>query len=477
MMKTAAADRSMYRWMAISVAFANFMARLDTYIVNISLPTISRYFNVTTGEVSRVILIYLLVSTSTLLLFGKLGDRFGLKRVFILGYIFFTAGSLFCGISPSLHALVLSRFVQGLGCAMLVATSFAIIPKFLPHSIVGWAFGISSIGAGLGIAVGAPLGGIITGYLSWQWIFLINVPLGIIAIFIANRVIPPEKGHPKTRGGFDIAGSLMSFAGLSLLLYALNTGHEAGWGSLKIVSLLVATLIIFATFVIWETRCSLPLIDFSLFKNPRFTYANISAFFAFMFLAGNTFLLPFYLIIGKKLDTVHAGFLLMIYSMVVMVVGPLAGRLSDRIRPSLVCTIGMFSAAACSFAFSLTLGADGLVPVLVLLFWLPLSYAMFISPNNNQVMTLAPADKHGIASGVFNTVNTLGLALGVCVFETVMSASMPHHGTSLGKYLAGKSVLPPQFFEGFRNAYTLGGIICLIALVFSAMIRLRPGPR
>ncbi len=149
-----------------------------------------------------------------------------------------------------------------------------------------------------------------------------------------------------------------------------------------------------------------------------------------MLLAGNSFLLPFYLEVGKKIPTQNVGLIIMIYSVIYMAVGPFAGRISDKIRPSTLCAFAMLSAALCSFVFAFTLHMPGIVPVVIFLIWIAFSFGFFISPNNNQVMRLAPAHKQGSASGVFNTINSLGLALGVCIFESLMSRTSPGDRTA-----------------------------------------------
>ncbi len=448
-----------FRWIVVTVAFGAFMSKLDSYIVNISLPTIASRFNVTTAKVSWVVLVYLLVSTSTLLLFGKLGDRFGLRKIFFLGYLLFTIGSLLCGLSLSMEMLIASRFVQGAGCAMLVAIAFAIIPKFLPHEITGWAFGIAATGAALGIAIGAPVGGVITGFLSWRWVFLVNVPFGIFAMYAVNKYIPDGKelnSENLKKAGFDILGAALSFVGLALLIYGLNTGREFGWTSPRIAGCFAASVISLGAFFLREIKCKEPLLDLRLFKSFHFSAAVASTLFAYMLLAGNSFLLPFYLEKGKDLPTVTVGLIIMIYSVIYMAAGPFAGRISDKVRPNLLCAFAMLSAALCSFVFAFSLAAPGLLAVVIFLIWIALSFGFFISPNNNQVMTLAPADRQGSASGVFNTINSLGLALGVCFFEMIMSRSMPA--------ATGAS------FAGYRDAYIFGGIVCIVSLFFSFLI-------
>ncbi len=443
-----------YTWIVISVAFASFMARLNNYTVNISLPTIAQFFGVSTGEVSRVVMAYLLIITSTLLLFGRLGDRIGLKKLFVAGHMIFVIGSLLCGMSQSIHALVGFRCLQGVGGAMLLATGFAIISKFIPADLLGWAFGITSTSSALGIATGAPVGGLITGYLSWHWVFFVNIPVGIAAIFTAVRMIPDDspvkalEAQKRHQELFDIPGAIFSFVGLVALLYAMNMGKRLGWAS-PVILLSGAVAVVFLTvFIIWEKRCPAPLLKLSFFRNPAFTFALLATLTAFMFITGNAFLLPFYLQIIKRLSVVQTGLVLLIYSLIYVFLSSPAGRLADRVNPTSLCTIAMISAAICTFTFSWTLPWQGLAPVIGFLVWLSLSYVIFFSPNNTQVMRLAPPGSQGIASGLFNTVSNLGMVFGVGAFEVIYSASTPAITRGLD---APAATLPREMLTGVRS--------------------------
>lgn len=464
-------NRSQQYLIVISVAFSSFMARLNNYTVNVSLPTISRDFNVGTGEVSRIVMSYLLIITSSLLLFGKLADKVGLRRIFIIGYIVFVAGSLLCGIAQDIHTLIGSRMVQGVGSAMLLATSFAIISKFIPSDRTGWAFGITSTASALGVATGAPVGGLITGYLSWHWVFLVNVPIGIIAYIIASKNIPDERPQPKTSEPerFDFLGAVLSFLGLGILLRALNTGKESGWGSFPIIVSFVLSLILLSLFVLREKRCRAPLLDLGVFKDLKFTLVLSATFMAYLLIAGNAFLLPFYLEIVKGLNPQKTGMVLLVYSIIYVLISPYAGRLSDRIKPSTLCVIAMLSATVNVFVFSFSLQCQGFLFVFIFLIWLALSYVLFFSPNNNQVMSLAPENKHGVASGLFNTTTNLSYVFGVAIFETVFANAIPGIYSTKANLLS--TNIPHEILlKGFRSTYILGGLMCLVAFGFSIMV-------
>ena len=460
------------RWILISIAFTSFIVALDTYIVNVSLPAIARYFNVGTSDVVNVMVAYLLVITSTLLLFGKLGDRFGFKKLFVLGFCVFTAGSLLCGISPTLGILIGARCLQGIGGAMLYAIGTALIPRHLPEHRRGFAFGITSTSAGLGMALGAPIGGFITQFLSWHWIFLINVPVCIAAVFVALRVIPADKTAAAVRQKdppFDYPGAILSFFGLLALVYALNRGEEAGWTSPFVISLFVAAAVLLTSFFIRERRCRDPIIDLALFNITVFRYAALSGLAAFALYAGNNFLIPFYLIYNKGLSMSMAGLVIMIYSVVYMTVSPVMGLLSDRISPTTLSSAGMASAMiACAF-FAFVLKLSGLLPVIVFIVWLALSYAAFISPNNNRLMCAAPADRQGIASGIYRTTQMLGMVIGVSLLETIFSLHIPR--TALDTSLSQATVPQGILLNGFHSAYLAGAVLCGIGLAFSLLAK------
>ncbi|MFH1454124.1 MAG: MFS transporter [Armatimonadota bacterium] len=464
-------DPKKQKWIAVSVAFAALMCSLDIYIVNISLPTISHYFNCGLSKVSLIILSYLLVVTSTMLIFGKLGDKIGLRKVFVWGYFFFVLGSFLCGLSVSINMLIAARALQGIGGAMMYTTAFAIIPKFIPKSLTGWAFGITGTAAGVGTAIGAPLGGFITNYFSWQWIFLINVPVGIIAILVARAVIPHEAVEDKKeKFTFDVPGAVLSFLFLVTLVCALNMGQEKGWGSTLIVSLFVSSALFFILFLIRQKREKDPLIDLGIFKDLSFVNANLANFMVFMLMAGANFLLPFYLEILKGLDASKAGLVFMIFSVMYTITAPIAGRLSDSIAPRFLCIAATASAVLCTIMFTFTMQVPGLLAVIIYLTWIGISLGVFIAPNSSLVMNLAPYDKQGSASAVFRTITNLGLMLGVCVFESVFSQKTGIAESSL----ASSAVSNDMLISGFRGAFIVGICVCVLALVFSILVKKIP---
>lgn len=481
-----AEDVKRYFLIVLSVAFASFMVRLNNYTVNVSLPAIAEHFNVGTGQASRIVMSYLLIITSTLLLFGKLGDRTGLKKIFLCGYVIFVIGSLLCGFSDGIYTLIGSRVVQGIGGSMLLATSFAIISRFLPSDRTGWAFGITSTASALGVATGAPLGGIITGYLSWHWIFFINVPVGIVAILVAGRQIPKEPGPshassekqgaektgPHRKERFDLLGALLSFFGLSVLLYGFNMGKEFGWASPAIILCFTVSAMLLSLLILREKRFSSPLLDLAIFKNTGFTLALCATFMAYLLISGNAFIMPFYLKMTKGLNPQQIGMVLLVYSLIYVFMSSYAGRLADRVDPVRLCTIAMFFAAINTFVFSYTLSFQGLLFSLLFLVWMALSFVFFFSPNNKQVMSYAPSNMHGIASGMFNTTTNLSMVIGVAIFEAAFSQFSGGASTK-GIAMEPSGLQQAVLLKGFSAAYVLGGLVCAGAFIFSLLVRRR----
>ncbi len=468
------AERKRYLPIILCISFAVFMVRLDGYIVNISLPTIARYFRVGTGEVSWIVLAYLLVMTGCMLILGKLGDRFGLKRIFLLGYLVFSVSSLFCGLAPTIHALDLSRAVQGIGGAMMIVSAFAIVSRLLPEHLTGWAFGVCSFANSLGIMVGSPLGGFITGFFSWQWIFLINVPIGLLALFLAWKILPaiePDRGAG-AKAPFDVSGSVLSFLFFTTLVYGFSMGQEEGWDSPLIVGSFALSAVSLGAFWVREKRAADPVLRFSLLARRDFGSAVVTTFLAMMLLAGGNFLMPFYLELAKGLAPEAVGAVIMIYSIVYMPIGPYSGRLSDRIDPARICVGATLLCLATCLFFAFTLSRPGLLPPILFLVLLAVSYGFFFASNNHLVMSLAPRESQGVASGLYTTVMNMGMLLGICLFETVFSGTLPE-GVSIRHLTREQAILVSgPLLDAFRNAFLAGGAVCALAFL-SSLLTLR----
>lgn len=463
-------DSSQQRWILICAAAAIFMSNLDISIVNISLPVISRYFDVGIGTVSRVVLVYFLILTSFLLGFGKLGDIKGFRKVFIAGFIVFMIGSFLCGLSTNIHMLIGFRIIQAIGGSILTALSPAIVSVLLPPEIRGRSLGIVGTSGALGITLGPAIGGFITASLSWHWIFFINIPLGFIAIIIGSSVLPKTMSQT-TDTRFDTIGASLIFFALMTLLYAMNMGQERGWMSFVILSSFVFSIVFFSVFFIREKKISYPILDMGLFRNRNFSMGMLASFFVLMILNGTIFLFPFYLEIARELEIDKAGLLLVIPSAVMIFMGPVTGSVSDKIGSRWLCTIGMFLCTGAFFMFSSLHGSSSVSFIAVSLAWFGLTAGLFMAPNSSLVMGEAPQEKQGIASGVMMLVRHGGGVLGICLFETVFSSSLPQK-ISLENISPAHCALSSQILiEGFHNAFLFGVLLCFAAALFSFLTK------
>lgn len=460
------------------VAFSAYMVSLDHYIVNIALPTITASFHIDIGRASWISLAYVIAIVSTMLFFGKIADRFGLKRVFVAGYAVYTAGSFLCGVAPGFHSLVLFRFIQGLGGSMLYVGGFAILGRLLPSERRGWGFGILSTAAGFGLMMGAPVGGFLTQYLSWHWVFLVNVPLGVVAIVFSLREIPStaaaEGGGSGTSKRFDVLGAVLSVTGLFAFVFALNRARQIGWASPAIVASLIVSAITLSLFALNEKKHPDPILRMSVFGRPDFAVGTVHAFAAFLLFAGSNFALPFYLECIQGLTASQTGLVMTGYSIVYLFVAALAGRLSDSFSARRMTRLALASATAACLFFALSTSRKGIGPTLFYLCWLGVSMAFFFSPNNNMVMRSVSRADEGVGSGVFRTFCHLGVLMGVCAYEAVFSHGLPentqrHH--DLTNSLTGTAVL----LAAFRNSFLLGGLVGVVGL-FSELYGRKKSP-
>ena len=429
------------------------MCTLDSYIVTIALPVIAEALHADLHSVSWVIIAYLLTTTATILLCGRLGDQVGLIRLFKRGYLLFVLASLLCGLSGSLGFLIAARCLQGLGGSIIYALPSAIVSRHLPAQSRGMAFGILTTAAALGFTVGSPLGGFITVHCGWHWVFLVNVPVGALAMILASKFLPRDQLAPgKLR--LDGPGITLSALGLASLLYGLTTANaRAPW--------LVASVVLLSAFLLWERSCRDPLVDLAIFRCRDFTLANLNNFLVFIPAMGCNFMLPFYLVTAQGLKTEEAGLVMISFAIVNMAAGPIAGKASDRISPKKLCRWALVLTMGASLGFAATLARPSLVPVVTFLLISGGSLGFFLSPNNNQLMRAAPQGHQGQASGILRTITNLGSVMGVAIFQALLSAA---HSSAAGT----------EGFAGYQLA--MGVATCAYALAFVCNQSIKGGP-
>lgn len=471
-MENIVTEKSRQIGIILSGSLAGFMVLLDGNIVNIALPAIGRYFDIGTTQVVKITVVYLLVLAGVMISVGKLAGKMGIKRTFMLGFSIFTLSSLACGLSGSFQMLVLARAVQALGGAMLIVTALTLVTTFIPAEKRGWAFGILTPVNSLGVIVGAPLGGLITGYLNWHWIFLVNVPIGIVALFVANKVIPGDtsgKGKPSVFRGFDYAGAILSFAGLAVLVFILDQGRKFGWTSPVVLIGLTLVVIFLSLFLFAEKKHPDPLLELGMFRDRNFSLGIVASIMGYGLMAGNGVLMPFYVEYILHIPVQTAGFILMIFALVFSMLSPFAGRKSDRMSKTRLTSTGMFLATLTSLFFVVFLSRTNLVFVIVYLAMMGISYSMFITPNNNLIMSLAKGERQSVTSSVFRLSTNLGQLIGVLVMESMFTLCLPKSSQPTAQQL--KQATHETLLTGFQYSYIGGAILVFLAMVTSRFIK------
>lgn len=414
------------KWMVLlAIGAGTFMSALDASVVNVVLPVIRRALHSDVATVEWIVTVYLLVVSGVLLSFGRLGDMRGHRKVYLTGFGVFVLSSGMCGLAWSVWWLVAFRGVQALGAAMLFSTAPAILTGSFPGSERGKALGLQATMTYLGLTVGPALGGFLAHGLGWRSVFYINVPTGALALWLGWRFIPVDKGAGHER--FDFAGAAVFTLGLVCLLLALNQGHEWGWDSRPTIGLLVSSAALLGVFVRWEGQCRQPMLDLSLFGSWLFSTSVVSAVLQYTTSFAVLFVLPFYLIQGRGLDAAQAGLVMTAQPLVMAIVAPLSGALSDRIGTRLPTTLGMLVLAGGSLMLVRITGSTPMAWVAASLAVSGLGSGLFTSPNNSALMGSAPRNRQGIASGMLATARNVGMACGVglagAVFTTLIGRS------------------------------------------------------
>jgi EmrB/QacA subfamily drug resistance transporter len=469
-------EEGVSKWAVLAVvAVGVFMATLDSSIVNISLPTIARYFNVPlSGAIEWVVIAYLVATAAILLTAGRLADMIGRKAVWLAGLLLFTSGSALCGAAPSLGFLIAARAFQGLGGALLMAVSPALLVNAFPPQERGRALGLNAVTVALGVSVGPTLGGLITASLSWRWIFYVNVPIGIIGIIATLRIL--KERSRRNPGRFDPLGALLLAVGLAALTAGLSFGQEIGWSSPLFIGLLVVGIIALALLPIVEKRVSNPIIDFSMFRDRVFFSANISLILSFLAMFAVSFMLPFYLEELRGFSTETAGLLLTPFPIVLAVIAPISGSLADRFGSRWLAAGGLAIACLGLFFISQLNEHSSIFDIVWRLVFTGAGQAIFQSPNNSALLGAAPKSQQGSASGFLATGRTMGQSLSVALAGAIFAGL---GGASAGLALAANrthldpaqlAALQHTFTSSFQTTFIVCTCIAVIG-VFTSLVR------
>jgi EmrB/QacA subfamily drug resistance transporter len=472
------------KWVTlIIVAIGTFMATLDASIVNISLPSIARYFGVAlTGTVEWVIIAYLVVIAAVLLTLGRLSDRIGRKPLWLLGLAIFTVGSALCGISPSLPLLIAARSLQGLGAAMLFTVGPALLTGSFPARERGRVLGLNAVVVALGTSAGPTLGGVITQEFTWRWIFFINLPLGIIGIVAAWRFL--QEQVQKKRVPFDPAGAILLGLGLAAITLALSFGQEWGWTSAGVLGLLFGGVVTLILMAVVEQRVRYPIMNLTLLTNRVFASANASLVLSFLALFAVSFLLPFYFEQLRGYDPERSGLLLTPFPITIAILAPFSGSLADRIGTRWLAAIGLTIACLGLVLLSFLTATSSVWDLVWRLVVTGAGQALFQSPNNSALMGSAPREEQGVAAGFLATGRVIGQACSVALAGAVFAASgATQAGTILAATWHGHPIPPARllalrqtFVSGLHAAFLTCAAVAAIGIITS-LVRGQEGSR
>lgn len=410
-------------------AIAILMVNLDTTVVTIVLPDLALLFDEPADTISLVNIAYMLSLTVLLPVFGKLSDRLGVERVFTPGYIVFSLCSMFCGMANSIYSLLLFRVLQGIGGAMLMATSAVVVVKYIPLEKRGTVFGINGMMAGIGLAIGAPVGGWLYTMLSWRWIFFINLPFGI-AGFLACLWFLNRKEPRKSISAFDFQGAFLLMAALSAAVIFLSTSSLFALYPVKLSSALIA-VVCFAGFVFRERHAADPLLSLSLLGNSSLTAGLMANFLYLFMLYGITFVLPFFFKYVRGDSTVVTSHFMMLFPMASMVFMPFVGRLCDRAGTRLPALAGMFLFMVSSFLFLTFTHFNPAWYIAAVFFLFGLAIALSCTAILAMIMTHAKPETTGMLSSLKAVFPILGGLLGVTAFSDIFSHGIEVAGETI----------------------------------------------
>lgn len=459
-------------WPALwALVIGFFMILVDTTIVSIANPAILDDLDTDLTGVIWVTSAYLLAYAVPLLITGRLGDRFGPKRVYLVGLVVFTLASLWCGLSGTIELLIAARAVQGLGAALMTPQTMAVITRVFPPNQRGAAMGLWGSVAGVATLVGPILGGVLVDSLGWQWVFFVNLPVGVVAFVAAWRLVPDLETQAHR---FDWLGVVLSAVGMFLLVFGIQEGGTYDWGTIAgpitVWGVIVAGVVVLAGFVVWQAfNRAEPLLPLGLFRDRNFSLSNVAISLVGVAMTAMPLPLAFYFQVGRGLTPTQAALMLVPMAVVSGVLAPLVGRFSDRIDPKWVALAGLSLSAIALAWYSVLIGPD--VPYWLLLLpsaLLGLGISGVFAPLASTATRNLPRAQAGAGSGVYTMTRQLGSVLGSAAIAALMvltlAAQLP--GFTAEELAPGSSgALPAAAVGGFSAA--MGQSLWLAAGAFA----------
>jgi EmrB/QacA subfamily drug resistance transporter len=459
------------KWIVLALAAtATFMTTLDGSIVNIGLPSIARTFQVgISGATEWIIIGYLVVIAALLLTFGRLADMIGRKPIFLTGLVVFILGSALSGLAPSLLLLILARLFQGIGGALIFSVNVAMITSTFPGRERGLALGLNMVVVSLGVAAGPTIGGIITQYLTWHWIFYVNVPICMLLLYAAFYFYSEQRPRRVQHERFDLIGATVLAIGLAALTLGLSFGQEWGWLSTGTLTTLGISLLMLSVGVYVEAHVEHPIVNLGLVTNRVFAFANISFMLCMMALFAPGFLLPFYFEQLRGFSIIQTGLMMTPLPLMLAVVAPLSGSLADRLGSRWLSPVGLAIVCFGLFLVSQINAQSSSWDIIWRLAVTGIGQGLFQSPNTRTMMGAAPQNAQGEASGLLATGRVIGQTMSVALTGTVFAAL---GGAAAGTLLSSPQAhnLPLTSISGLQNTFVSSfQIALLVCAAFAAL--------
>ncbi len=412
-----------YKWLVLTiVSLGTAMSALDTGVVNVAYPEMTRFFNVPLTTITWVSLAYLIVSSATITTFGRMADLFGRKWIYVGGLAVFCIGSLVCAFAPTIWLLLVGRVIEALGAAMALSNSIALISEVFPAQQRGMAIGVLETAVGVALTLGPTLGALLIGLFGWSAVFFLNLPLGMVNIGLGLRFLR-NSGHRQATTNLDLTGTFSFGGSVALLLLGLTQGQSQGWLSGFTLGVFGLSLVLLTFFIYWERRVANPAIDLKLFfANRAFALANFTKILGYMAFFGINFLLPYYLEIMLNFDTKVVGAAIIPFT-AGMLLGSLSSSfLSDRYPSRWLTALGLGMVAASGLLLGLVGPAAGYWPLLPGMALGGIGMGLFITPNDKTIMNAAPSDRMGVAGSTLALTRSLGIISGITLAGTLFAA-------------------------------------------------------
>ena len=449
---------------ALISVFGMFMNLLDLTIVNVAVPVLASELDASAREVQWVVTAYLLAVAVAIPVSGWAGDRFGTKLIFVLALAFFTGGSALCAFAWNIESLIVFRALQGLGGGFLMPVSQTMVFRAFPQQERSKAAGILVVPTTFAPASGPLVGGLILDYLSWPWIFLVNIPVGVIGIVLAVAFLREQRED--SPGRIDIPGLMLASGGLAVFLYGLAEAGERGFGDAVVLGFGGAGLALLAIFVLVELRTEEPLIDVRLFLNRMFALANLTQSVAFMGFAATLFLLPLILQLERGMSPFESGLATFPQAIGVMVMAPVMARIYPIVGPRRLVAIGLAVASATTVPLILMDLGTNVWQIQGTMFMRGVGFSMMLVPLQTAAFAGISMADTGRATAVFNATRQVAQSFGVAIIATVLTSRLTHHGAMLGPLDDVASSV-----SAFSDGFIVTGVFIAAGILVALLIR------